>query len=79
MEDKTGNNLRIVGIVLMALTTAMNIFGGVGTVCAGFLTKKYPMIDILRPVDYRWLYQTFMIVTILIGLVGIWASAISGR
>jgi hypothetical protein len=74
MEDKTGKNLRIVGIVLMALTTAMNILGGTGTVCAAFLTKKYPMVDILRPVDYRWLYQTFMIVTILIGLVGIWAT-----
>jgi len=74
MEDKTGKNLRIAGIVLMALTTAMNILGGTGTVCAAFLTKKYPMIDILRPVDYRWLYQTFMIVTVLIGLVGIWAT-----
>jgi hypothetical protein len=74
MEDKTGKNLRIVGIVFMALTTAMNILGGTGTVCAAFLTKKYPMVDILRPVDYRWLYQTFMIVTILIGLVGIWAT-----
>ena len=74
MNDKTGKNLRIVGIVFMALTTAMNILGGTGTVCAAFLTKKYPMVDILRPVDYRWLYQTFMIVTILIGLVGIWAT-----
>jgi hypothetical protein len=74
MENKTGKNLRIVGIVLFALTTAMNILGGTGTVCAAFLTKKYPMVDILRPVDYRWLYQTFMIVTILIGLVGIWAT-----
>lgn len=74
MEDKTGKNLRIIGIVFFALTTAMNILGGTGTVCAAFLTKKYPMVDILRPVDYRWLYQTFMIVTILIGLVGIWAT-----
>jgi hypothetical protein len=73
MEDKRGKNLRIIGIGLMALTTAMNILGGTGTVCAAFLTKKYPMIDILRPVDYRWLYQTFMIVTVVIGLVGIWA------
>jgi hypothetical protein len=74
MDDKRGKNLRIVGIVFMALTTAMNILGGTGTVCAAFLTKKYPMVDILRPVDYRWLYQTFMIVTVLIGLVGIWAT-----
>lgn len=74
MEDKTGKNLKIVGIVLMAMTTAMNILGGTGTVCAAFLTKKYPMVDILRPVDYRWLYQTLMIVTILIGMAGIWAT-----
>lgn len=74
MEDKTGKNLRIVGIVFMALTTAMNILGGTGTVCAAFLTKKYPMVDILRPVDYRWLYQTLMIVTVIIGLAGIWAT-----
>jgi hypothetical protein len=51
MDDKTGKNLHA-GIVLMALTTAMNILGGTGTVCAAFLTKKYPMVDILRHVDY---------------------------
>lgn len=74
MEDKTEKNLRTTGIVLMALTTAMNILGGTGTVCAAFLHKIFPLVYILRPVDYRWLYQVFMIVTILIGLVGIWAT-----
>lgn len=64
----------MIGILLMALTTAMNILGGTGTVCAAFMTEKYDMISILRPIDYRWLYQTFMIVTILIGLVGIRAT-----
>jgi hypothetical protein len=74
MEGKSGKGLRILGIVLFAITTAMNILGGIGTVCAAFLTEKYEMVSIMSPVDYRWLYQTLMIITVLIGLTGIWAT-----
>jgi hypothetical protein len=81
MEEQPGKGLRTLGIVLFAMTTAMNILGGTGTVCAAFLTEQYDMVSIMSPVDYRWLYQTLMIVTVLIGLVGIRATValIRGR
>jgi Ca2+/Na+ antiporter len=56
----------------MALNAAMNLLGGIGTVCAAFLTKKFPPMWAL--LDYQWLYQTLMIVTIVIGLVCIWST-----
>lgn len=70
--NKTGKILRITAIIFMGLTAAMNVLGGVGTVCAAFLTKKYPPMWAL--LEYQWLYQVIMIVTILIGVAGIWVT-----
>lgn len=72
MKDPLGRILRIVAIIFMGLTGAMNVLGGIGTVCAAFLTKQFPPMWAL--LDYQWLYQTLMIVTILIGLAGVWAT-----
>lgn len=67
-----GKVLRVVAIVFMAMTAAMNILGGAGTSCAAFFTRKYPPYWILlKPVNYQWLYQTFVILTIAIGIAGI--------
>ncbi len=72
MNSKLGKALKIIAIIFMAMTAAMNLLGGVGTVCAAFLTKQYPpMWPIL---DYQWLYQFLMITTILTGIAGIWAT-----
>jgi hypothetical protein len=71
-RDKTGNTLRTIAIVGMGLTATMNILGGIGTVCAAFLTKQFPPMWPL--LDYLWLYQPMMIVTILIGIAGAWAT-----
>jgi hypothetical protein len=72
METKQSQALRVVGIVLMGSTAAMNILGGIGTVCAAFLTKDFPPMWAL--LDYQWLYQSIMILTIIVGLVGTWAT-----
>jgi hypothetical protein len=72
MKDNLGKVLMIVAIVFMGLTSAMNILGGIGTVCAAFLTKQYPPMWVL--LDYRWLYQIVMIVTIALGIGGVWAT-----
>ncbi len=72
MNDRTGKVLRIIAVVFMGLTAAMNLLGGIGTVCAAFLTKKYPPMWPL--LDYQWLYQTLMIVTIVIGILCIWST-----
>lgn len=71
-DDKLGRVLRTVAIILISLTAAMNILGGVGTTCAAFLTKQFPPMWPL--LEYQWLYQIFVVVTTLIGLVGVWAT-----
>lgn len=77
MSDKQARILRIAAIVLMGLTAAMNLVGGIGTVCAAFLTRDFPPLwDLL---DYQWLYQPLMIVTILIGIVGAWVTFVLFR
>ncbi|MEN8242118.1 MAG: hypothetical protein ABFS17_09370 [Chloroflexota bacterium] len=69
---KSGKGLKITAIIFMAMTAAMNLLGGAGTVCAAFLTKKFPpMWDLL---DYQWLYQPLMILTIITGIAGIWIT-----
>jgi hypothetical protein len=72
MQDNLGRILKVVGIIFMGLTGAMNLLGGIGTVCAAFLTENFPSMMALW--DYRWLYQSLMIVTILVGLGGIWVT-----
>jgi hypothetical protein len=71
-NDKLGKILRTITIILVGLTAAMNILGGVGTTCAAFLTKQFPPMWALM--DYRWLYQLFVIATVAIGLVGVWTT-----
>ena len=72
MNDSPGKILRVIAILFMGLTAAMNLLGGIGTVCAAFLTKQFPPMWVF--LDYQWLYQSLMIVTILIGLAGVWAT-----
>ena len=72
MNKVSGKILRVIAIVLVAMTAAMNILGGAGTTCAAFFTKNYPpYLVLIKPVDYRWLYQTFVITTLVVGIVGI--------
>jgi hypothetical protein len=72
MQNRAGGILRVVAIIFMGLTGVMNLLGGIGTVCAAFLTENFPSMMAIW--DYRWLYQSLIIVTILIGLGGIWAT-----
>jgi len=72
MQDNLGKILKVVGIIFMGLTGAMNLLGGIGTVCAAFLTENFPSMMALW--DYRWLYQSLMIISIFIGLGGIWVT-----
>jgi len=69
MNDKTGKVLRVVFIVLMGITAAVNILGGVGTTCAAFLTATFPSMNKILPL--QWLYQLFVVVTTAIGIAGV--------
>lgn len=72
MNPKTGKILRIVALILIGMTAAMNILGGIGTSCAAFFTRDYPPMWSLY--DYRWLYQVFVITTTLVGIAGVWGT-----
>ncbi len=74
MKTSTGNTLKKTAIIFMGITAAMNTLSGVGTSCAAFLTKQWPMFwDILR-VELLWLWQSFVIATLLLGIAGIWST-----
>jgi hypothetical protein len=65
-----GKSLRIVGIVLMAVTAAFTLMGGAGTTCvalnpAGFGGKFAGIAP------FQWLYIAFVLVTTAIGVLGV--------
>ncbi|MGB2895417.1 MAG: hypothetical protein WBB65_04540, partial [Anaerolineales bacterium] len=64
MNSQQSKGLRITAIVLMGLAASMNILGGIGTVCAAFLTKQFPPMWVFF--DYQLEYRTLMITTIII-------------
>ena len=67
-----GKILRILAIVFMALTAAFTLLGGVGTSCLAFAPDNPSWADmgsLLAP--YQWLYILFVIVTVMLGVMGI--------
>ena len=68
--NKSGKAWRVAAIILVGLAAAMNLLGGIGTTCAAFFTKQYPPMWAVY--DYQWLYQSFVVITVLVGLAGIW-------
>lgn len=66
-------SLRFIGIVLMALTGAFTLLGGIGTTCAalnptGFGNSMAPLAP------FQWLYILFVLAGIAIGIWGIRAT-----
>ena len=61
----------------MALNAALNLLGGSGTVCAAFLTENFDSMAAL--LDYQWLYQILVVVTIAVGLLCIWSIVALSR
>ncbi|MEK6255958.1 MAG: hypothetical protein N2C13_01405 [Chloroflexota bacterium] len=76
MNTTNGRTLRIIAIVFMGMTAAMNLLGGIGTVCAAFIKTYSAALRVYRfdEYDYRWLYQVLMITTIIIGIAGVWST-----
>ena len=74
MKDQSSKVLRVVAILFMGLTGALNILGGIGTSCAAFLTKDYPPYWILIQSDLQWLWQSFVVLTTLIGIANVWST-----
>lgn len=72
MTVKLARILWIVAVSAMALTAGMMIIGGIGTVCAAFLTENFP--PLLPVLDYQWFYQRMVIIGIAIGIAGMSAT-----
>jgi len=77
MNPTLARVLRIVAVVLMALTAILNLPGAAGTVCAAFLTDRFPSMSPL--LEYAWLYQVLMIATLVLGVLGVWMTVALAR
>ena len=65
-----GRILRMIGIILMALTVAFNLLGGIGTSCVALNPTGWsPAMAKLAP--YQWLYVLLMIVATVTAIWGI--------
>ncbi|TES91785.1 MAG: hypothetical protein E3J88_01960 [Anaerolineales bacterium] len=76
MNSNQSKSLKLTAIIFMGMTAAMNLLGGIGTVCAAFIKKYAIVLGVmkLREFDYTWLYKIFMFVAIIIGIFGIRAT-----
>lgn len=72
--NKTGKIIRIAAIILLGITAAMNLLGGIGTTCVAFSSNVGFRMAFKELMDYRWVYQALVVITILIGGAGIWAT-----
>jgi len=72
--DKTGKILKIVAILFMGMTTAMNVIGGAGTSCVAFSDNIGYRMAFKELMDVRWIYQVLVVTTVAIGIAGIWST-----
>ena len=64
--------VRVIAIVLVALTAVVNVAGGAGTYCAAFTPEKYDSMKALIPL--QWLYQILVFTVVGVGLAGAWST-----
>ena len=67
------NTLKVVAIILLGMTAAMNLLGGAGTYCAAFSSNVGYRMAFKAIMDYRWIYQIVMVLTIPTGIAGVMA------
>ena len=67
-----GKFLRVIGIILMALTAVMTLLGGIGTACVAIDATRYSSMVALA--DFQWLYILFVLTGVLLGAAGIHAT-----
>lgn len=73
MMKGTAKILRVLAIILLGMTAGMNLLGGAGTYCAAFSMNVGYRMAFKAILDYRWIYQIVMVLTIPTGIAGIWA------
>jgi hypothetical protein len=69
--------LRFLGILLMGITAAVTMLGGVGTTCVALNAPNYESMKGIA--DYQWLYILFVLIGIGLGISGIRATTMLAR
>lgn len=64
--------LRFIGILLMGLTAAFTLLGGVGTTCVALDPTAYDSMKAIAP--YQWLYILYVLAGVAIGILGVRAT-----
>lgn len=75
--SKNKNIFRWVIIIFVGMAVLMNLAGGIGTSCVAFNLENYPAFSGIA--GYEWLYQTFVVTTTIVGLVGCWIIVQMGK
>jgi hypothetical protein len=70
--SKVGKLLRVIGIILMGITAGFYLLGGIGTTCVALGAEKYDSMAGIVP--YKWLYQLFVITTVIVAIFAIRAT-----
>ncbi len=64
--------LRFLGVLLMGITGAVTLIGGVGTTCVALDATKYESMKAIA--DYQWLYILYVLLGVALGILGIRAA-----
>lgn len=65
--------LRVVGIVLLGVTAAITLLSGIGTTCVALNAASYEGMESIA--SYQWLYLFYVAAGVVVGLLGIRATA----
>lgn len=68
-----GRVLRIIGIILFALATAVNLLGGIGTSCVALNPTRWGP-SMAKLAQYQWLYILLMIGATAVAIWGIFVT-----
>ncbi|HEY53323.1 MAG TPA: hypothetical protein G4N94_07695 [Caldilineae bacterium] len=70
--SKLGKVLRWIAIILLGLAAALHLLEGIGTTCVALWPEKFGPFAVLA--DYKWLYMSFVIAGLALGIAGFWAT-----
>lgn len=70
MSQRTGKILRILALVLVGVTAAFTLLGGIGTTCVAFNAEQYGKA-FAAFIPYKATYQAFVVTSIVAGLIGL--------
>lgn len=64
--------LRLIGILMMGITAAVTLLGGVGTTCVALNPTNYESMKAIA--SLQWLYILYVVIGVALGVLGIQAT-----